>query len=288
MQNVSDESVQDLTAACHLEFDGVVQKLHQNGIKVVEKHNPDTEAPDAIFPNNWFSVHREADFGASTLILYPLRWPERQRERRPEFVETLQRMYTNVIDLTHYESEGIALESTGSLVFDKLGRKIYMSRSERSSEVVLQDLVEQINSTVPADQTKWEAIVFDAKDANGKTIYHTNVVMGLTPGHAVVCLDSIANEEQKAAVTNGLRNSGYQIIPLTFEAMGAFAGNILTVHNPETDTYYVVISETSKPYLNETHFDCQGPEKVELLYFSIPTIEKVGGGSIRCMLAELF
>jgi hypothetical protein len=199
-------------------------------------------------------------------------------------------MYDNLIDLTHYESESIALESTGSLIFDRRGRKVFMSRSERSSEVVLRALLDRVNADLPSGQVKWEMVVFDAKDAFGTTVYHTNVVMGLTPSHAVICMDCIPDDAEKAAVTRALRDSGYQIIPLTLEAMGAFAGNIMTVHNPATDTSFVCISEVSKPFLNESHFDGSSASdgKVELLYAKIPTIEKVGGGSIRCMLGELY
>lgn len=149
-------------------------------------------------------------------MLYPMRWPSRSIERRPEIVEELQKSYPNIIDLTHYETQGLALEGTGSLIFDRAGRQIFMSHSERSSEVVLDDLISQLNA-LRGGRAEWRKVCFNSVHENGAAVYHTNVILGLTPTTAAIATCTIPDPADSTRVTSALTTAGYQLLELTLE-----------------------------------------------------------------------
>lgn len=263
-------------AQCRGEFLGALATLKSYGIEVMHLSNPDPSAPDAIFPNNWFSTHGAAECNEPTLVLYPMKWPSRRVERRPEFISLLRERYSHVIDLTYFEAENLSLESTGSLVFDRKTGYVYMAISERADPRVLEALLTQLNQVA---KRPWKPVVFHAADERGRPIYHTNVMLGLTPGLAVVNLSAVIDADEKQALRTALE-TGRRIVDISHEDMGRMCGNILTLYSPPKRTEVIVMSETC--LRSSIQLDR------EVVYVSIPGIEQVGGGSARCLLGELF
>ena len=203
----------------------------------------------------------------------------RRAERKPEFLDTIKQNFNvkKTVDLTHYEGEGQFLEGTGSMVLDRQNKIVYACRSPRTSEVVLDDFCKQLGYT---------KVVFDALDKGGKQIYHTNVMMSVGEDFAILCKDSIATEDQRQAVISSLEAHGKKLISITFDQMDNFAGNMLEMKNSEginillmSDTAYGSLSEDQ---LNEIKTHCQ------IVHVGLNTVEVTGGGSARCMIAELY
>lgn len=266
------------TTKCMNEFKQFVAKLRELDIEVKQWHNPDPLAPDATFLNNWFSTHSTLDCKKRVMFLYPMKHPSRQRERRREFIQDLEKDYDKVIDLTYFEKPehgNLALESTGVLIFDRLNHKIFVNISERANEKVLNEYVKQLNEVSHKD---WSLVTFKGTDQSGFPIYHTNVVMGFTPKSAVINLSCIADKSERNRVVNEL--SGYNIVDISHKDMSNMCGNLLTLYSPKLKTEVVVLSEKCR----------QANLKLDRdqLFVEIPTIEEVGGGSARCMLGELF
>jgi len=263
---------------CRGEFLGFVAALRELGIEVLHLANPDPAAPDAVFPNNWFSTHSTEECAEPTLVLYPMRWPSRRVERRPEFICKLKETYTHVIDLTYLEQEqgNVALESTGALVFDKISHTVYMAISERASPLALAVLLEELNKVA---HKPWSSVVFHAQDAQGRPIYHTNVLLGLTPTTAVLNLSAIPSPTEREAVVASL-SCHHRIVEITHLQMSQMCGNLLTLYAPRLGREVIVLSESCRT--------AQLPLDREVIYVSISGIETVGGGSARCMLGELF
>jgi hypothetical protein len=264
---------------CRGEFLGFVATLQELGIEVWHMSNPDPAAPDAVFPNNWFSTHGIEECVEPTLVLYPMRWPSRRVERRPEFISKLKEKYTHVIDLTYLELQengNLALESTGALVFDKLSHTVYMAISERASPIALNILLEELNKVA---HQPWSSVVFHAQDAQGRQIYHTNVLLGLTPTTAVVNLSAIPSPTERESLVSSL-SAHHRIVDITHLQMGQMCGNLLTLYAPRLAREVIIMSESCRP--------AQLPLDREIIYISIDGIETVGGGSARCMLGELF
>lgn len=257
------------------EFEGFVVALRELGVEVRDMENPDPEAPDAVFPNNWFSTHGLNECTERTLVLYPMRHPSRQRERRPEFVEALRQQYDRVIDLSHYESQQRALEGTGSLIFDRKNWKVFMSLSERADPLILEDLLQQLNAV---SLRPWQSVVFNSLDPNGVPYYHTNVIMALTPQSAIINLSSVKDEAQRLMLQQALE--GYVVIDISYDQTNAMCGNLMTLYSPLKRKEFAVASRSAARY--DLQLD------VEVLYVDINTIETVGGGSARCMLAEIY
>lgn len=264
---------------CRGEFLGFVAALRELGIEVLHLSNPDLSAPDAVFPNNWFSTHSTEECIEPTLVLYPMKWPSRRVERRAEFIEKLKETYTHVIDLTYLELPehgNLALESTGALVFDRMSHIVYMAVSERASPQALAILLEELNKVA---HQPWSSVVFHAQDAQGRPIYHTNVLLGITPTTAVLNLSAIPSPTEREAVVASL-SSHHRIVEITHLQMSQMCGNLLTLYAPRQGREVVIMSESCRP--------AQLPLDREIIYMSISGIETVGGGSARCMLGELF
>lgn len=273
-QNIPQDNT-DIQSTALAEFDTAVATLRNAGIDVwVVEDTEDVIKPDAIFPNNWISTHEDG-----TIVLYPMLTPNRRAERRMDVVEYLKanNEVKRLIDLSHYESNNKFLEGTGSIVFDHEARIAYASLSPRTHLAVLQDLCQQIN---------YKPIVFHSTDEQGQDVYHTNVIMGVAKGFAVVCLDSIKDAAERKQLVQSIEDSGKEIIDISFAQVKAFGGNVLAVCNKEGKQFLAL---SSSAYFSFTETQKERIEQyATLLPINIPTIETIGGGSVRCMLAQNF
>jgi hypothetical protein len=256
------------------EFDGLVQTLRDNNVNVtVINDTAQPHTPDSIFPNNWVSFHADGD-----VFLYPMQAENRRLERREDIITTLEDNFAvkHVIDLSHFEHEGKFLEGTGSMVLDRENKIAYACLSPRTDENV---------SAVFCRQTSYNAISFHAIDQNGLAIYHTNVLMCVGTGFAVICLDSIPDIVEKEEVIKSLKATGKQVIDISFDQMNHFAGNMLEVKNTKGDTL-IVMSQRAYQSLISAQIAVLSTFG-NLVYADINAIETNGGGSARCMIAEV-
>jgi hypothetical protein len=256
------------------EFDDLVTLLRNNEVDVtVIEDTLVPETPDSIFPNNWISFHNNGD-----VLLYPMFSKNRRLERRDDILSTIKANFaiSQIIDLSAYENENIYLEGTGSLVLDRENKIAYACLSLRTSEKVLQDF---------SRRTGYKTIVFNAFDAAGFPIYHTNVMMCIGSDFAVICLDAISNDDEKEKVNQSLVITGKEIIVISLDQMNHFAGNMLELKNNNGKSLLVM---SEQAYLSLTPNQIKALEKHSKLISSpLYTIEKNGGGSARCMLAEI-
>lgn len=268
--------IDDANVKAQGEFDAFVDKLSDIGVEViVVEDTPSPIKPDAVFPNNWVSFHADG-----SIVLYPMYAPVRRLERREDIVAQLIRRfnYNELVQLQGYEMTTPTrfLEGTGSMIFDRENRIAYACISERTNEQLFLEFCTNHN---------WQPIFFDAFDRNGKAIYHTNVMMSVGVDFAVVCLESIKNTVQRNKLIEQLQQTQKEIIEISFAQMNAFAGNMLQVEGKEAN--YLVMSTTAYHSLNEEQID-RLQSHTHILTINIPTIETLGGGSVRCMMAEVF
>ncbi|RCU44837.1 amidinotransferase [Chryseobacterium lacus] len=261
------------------EFQNFVSKLREKGINVITvKDTLEPHTPDSIFPNNWVS------FGSDgKVFLYPMFAPNRRDERRPEILEEVQShgfQIKEIIDISHTESDGKFLEATGSIIFDHDYKLAYGSVSLRLDKELFMDFCQKIG---------YEPIVFHSFQNAGNErlpIYHTNVMMCVADRFVVICLDSIDDEIEREKVQETIKRSGKELIEISEEQMQNFAGNMLQVHNSEGKKF-LVMSETAYYSLTQDQID-RIQSYCEIIYSNLSTIETNGGGSARCMLAEVF
>lgn len=278
-QKTDGRTATEIRELSRREFDAMVASLRDQGVAVLVVE--DTEKPlktDAVFPNNWFSTHPDGK-----LILYPMFSPNRRLERRKDIIEQLMHlgfMVNEIIDLSFFEESRQYLEGTGSMVLDHQARVIYACYSERTHPIPLDYLAKIIDYTV---------VGFDSvQEINGQMspIYHTNVMMHIGTDLAVVCLDSIPKLAERQKVQESLTRSGKKVIPITPKQKFHFAGNMLEVSNGGGEKF-TVMSQTALDSLNVGQIQ-QIEKYTTIISPSIPTIEKLGGGSARCMMAEIF
>lgn len=265
----------DIPDLARKESDSYIELLEENGITVITvEDTQEPHTPDSVFPNNWFSTHDDG-----TLVLYPMFAKNRRLERKPSALEAIQENFDvkRTIDLTHYEEEGMFLEGTGSMVLDRVNKIAYACRSPRTSETVLEDFCNQLGYT---------PILFDAADANGTQIYHTNVLMNIGSEIAVVCMESITDPEERSKVRESLENTGKTIVEITFDQMGHYAGNMLEVHNKKGEPC-LIMSQTAFNSLSDEQIEFL-KSRMTLISPALDCIEENGGGSARCMIAEIF
>ncbi|OGX88346.1 citrulline utilization hydrolase CtlX [Hymenobacter glacialis] len=265
-----------LTAQVLAEFDAAVATLRGRGVRVqVFDDAPEPAKPDAVFPNNWFSTHADGQ-----LLLYPMCAPNRRSERQPELIAALAREFDvrEVVDLSGTEQENRFLEGTGSIIFDHVHRVAYAGLSPRTDAALFEQVAEQLG---------YRPVAFRATDAQGQEIYHTNVMMCVGPGVAVVCLSSIADATEQAAVVASLTATGHEIVDISQEQVGRFAGNMLALEPAAGGQPLLVMSQQAHDALTPTQRQTL-ERHAALVPLAIPTIETVGGGSARCMLAEVF
>ncbi len=269
-----DAANNDANEQAQLEFDGMVNILRTNGVEVtVIDDTAEPHTPDSIFPNNWVSFH--ADGG---IFLYPMQAENRRLERREDIIAQLEDEFAvkHIIDLSRFENESKFLEGTGSMVLDRENKIAYACISPRTDKEVLGLFCEQAG---------YQPVVFDAVDEHGKAIYHTNVLMCLGSKFAVICMDSIPNPHEKTVVKESLLSTQKEIVEISFEQMNRFAGNMLEVKNKAGQSL-VVMSQNAYQALTASQKGAL--ERFgKLVYADINTIESIGGGSARCMMAEV-
>ncbi len=276
-QQPTDGSPESLQAAALAEFDDLANRLQTAGVRLILIDDTDEPAkPDAVFPNNWITTHTSGD-----IYLFPLEAPCRRAERRMDFIEALSARHGfavgRVIDLSPFEREGKFLEGTGSMVLDRVHRVVYAARSTRTHPDLLRAF---------ALEARYDACTFDTLDGGGRPIYHTNVMMAIGSRFAVICAAAIVDARQREAVVQRLTRTGRRIIDITMKQIGAFAGNLLEVQG-ENGEPVIVLSKAAYDVLTveqRTMLQQCG----RLVPVPIDTIERVGGGSVRCMLAEIF
>lgn len=257
------------------EFDGLVHTLREAGITVVVVEDTvEPHKPDAVFPNNWVSFHQDG-----TIVTYPMLATQRRQECRADVLLTLRERYgfTRRIALEEQETKGRFLEGTGSLVLDRVHRIAYACHSNRTHPEVLSAFAQKMNFRI---------VLFNAVDMEGQAIYHTNVMMALGTTFVVICLDTIRSTDERSALEAELAQTNKAVIPISLEQMVAFAGNMLQVVNDRGDTY-LIMSEQAYRSLQPDQID-QIEQHTGILFSPLKTIETYGGGSARCMLAEIF
>lgn len=257
------------------ESDAFIKLLCDNGINVIAvEDTKEPHTPDSVFPNNWFSTHDDG-----TLVLYPMFAENRRLERKPAALEAIKANFNEkkVVDLTHYEEEGLFLEGTGSMILDRVNKIAYACESPRTNRTVLEDFCRQLG---------YSMVLFHAADADGTEIYHTNVMMHVGTEVAVVCLEAIRDETQKSEVLASLEKTGKTVVDITLNQMNHFAGNMLELHNGDGKPF-LIMSLTAYNSLSEEQKDFL-ESKMTLLTPDLECIEQNGGGSARCMLAEIF
>jgi hypothetical protein len=257
------------------EFDNFVTLLRRHDIDVTVVHDtPTPHTPDSIFPNNWVSFHDDG-----RVVLYPMYAANRRLERKPHVLDALRKHFelAQSIDLSYYEQHGKFLEGTGSMVLDRPNRMAYACLSPRTDVEVLTEFCIALD---------YNACTFNATDANGYPIYHTNVMMCIADTYIVICLDSIADNVQRYQTQAQLESTGREIITITLDQMNHFAGNMLQVSNTGGE-YFLIMS--TQAYKSLTPGQISKIEKHNpIIHSPLDTIERNGGGSARCMIAEVF
>jgi len=261
------------------EFDDMVLNLRQNGISVHVFQDDENEyTPDSIFPNNWISFHKNGDVG-----LYPMYAENRRLERRPEILEFLENKgftISNIIDYSGAEHENKFLEGTGSMILDRENRLAYCSISNRSNEDLFIEFCEDF---------EFIPVIFNSFQTVGKKrlpIYHTNVMMCIATDYAIVCLDSIDDKKQRKNVSNFINDSDKKLIEISENQVESFAGNMLELTNDNGNSV-LVMSKSALDSLNENQKNTIRKYS-RIVSCDLNTIEVCGGGSARCMMAEIF
>src|SRR6185312_5332060 len=271
----------DCAARARSEFDGVVRALQSEGISVCTVADTDEPPkPDAVFPNNWVSFHQDG-----TVVLYPMQAETRRRERRREVVDAvvseLGFKVSRVLDLTQHEAKGRFLEGTGSLILDHVERVVYASVSPRTHPAVLREW---------AGEMGYEPRLFSACDRAGVPLYHTNVLMCVGARVALIGTEAVAMAD-RGPLLERLRASGREVVEIGHEEIERFAGNMLELATWDEalgDARVLVMSEAARQGLRPDNFRRLSACTDAVLAVPVPTIEKLGGGSVRCMIAEVF
>ena len=269
----------EINAKAQQEFDAFVSKLSAHGVDVIViDDNKESDTPDSIFPNNWVSFH-----SSGTVVIYPMFAENRRKERREDIFNVLEKngfLIDNIMDYTAAEKEGIFLEGTGSILKDRVHQKAYCALSERAHEDLFIEFCEDFDCF---------PVIFTANQTvNGerKPIYHTNVMMAMAETFAVICLETIDNKKERKAVVKHLQEDGKEIVAITEAQMHAFAGNMLQVIGADERRFMVMSSQAynslKEDQINTIEKHC------DILHSTLDTIETCGGGSARCMMAEVF
>ncbi len=258
------------------EFDALVDALRAAKIEVVVVDDTtEPHTPDSIFPNNWVSFHADG-----RVVLYPMEAANRRAERRPDIIERLVDEFgfqvTEVLDLSEHENSGHYLEGTGSMVLDRVNRVAYACLSSRTQLDPLGDFAQRMG---------YDVVAFDAVDRDGAPIYHTNVLMNVGEALAVICDEAIVRDEQRDAVMTRLRESGHEVVSISYDQLDAFAGNMLELRSKEGDRVLAMSSQAWNSLNAEQRQVLQANGNI--VSSSINNIESSAGGSVRCMLAEI-
>ncbi len=269
-----DIGEEELNSKARFEFDRMVETLRSLSIEVIVIEDIQSEKlPDAVFPNNWFSTHAEG-----FLITYPMYTENRRKERRQDVITLLMDTYhfRKRYQLEHYENSALYLEGTGSLILDRDHKIAYACLSPRTDKQLL---------AIFSEVTGYEVFYFSAFNEHHQAIYHTNVMMALGLDFCVLCLDSIPDDERPAIIEK-LHRTGKVIVEISLAQMNAFAGNMLQLRSKTGDSY-LIMSETACRSLSDTQINVL-KNHTNIISIPIPIIETTGGGSVRCMMAEIF
>ena len=276
---LGDTLPETVNAKAQQEFDAYVVKLRAVGVNVVViQDTKEFDTPDSIFPNNWISFHENGNVG-----LYPMFAKNRRLERREDILDALESngfVIKDIIDYTSAEDEGVFLEGTGSLLLDRKNGKAYCALSPRADEGLFIEFCEDFEYT---------PVVFTANQTvNGKrkAIYHTNVMMCLAETFAVICLDCIDDKKERKNVLKNLKEDGKEVINITENQVNNFAGNMLQVKGND-DKLYLIMSQAAYNSLSQSQIK-NFEKHCDIVSSSLDTIEACGGGSARCMMAEVF
>ena len=280
-QNASDfdSNSNQINLSAQAEFDNFVLKLRSFGVDVIVFQDDDKfDTPDSVFPNNWISFHSNGD-----IALYPMFAENRRNERREDVVKYIEKnryLINNVIDYSSAEESKIFLEGTGSIVLDRLNRKAYCAVSERSNEELLIEFCEDFEYT---------PVVFNAFQSVKEVrelIYHTNVMMCVADNFVIICLDCIDDKKERNNVIAHLKDDGKEIIKISENQMNSFAGNMLQILDGNNNSL-LIMSESAYNVLTRAQKDIIN-KYAKIVFSSLNTIETYGGGSARCMMAEVF
>jgi len=274
-QEIKAEEVKAVKAKAIEEFDAFVEKLKAIGINVlVYDDTPEPITTDAVFPNNWISTHVDG-----TIALYPMCHESRRAEKRQDIVADLQSKYKyeRVEDFSYFEIANQFLEGTGSVVLDRENKLMYACLSPRTDKEVLETVAAKLN---------YKAIPFHSVDKQGKAIYHTNVMMSIGDFFVVICLESIKDEIEKKMLSNHFADTGKEIIDISYNQMEQMTGNMIQLKNTDGEKIEVM-SEQAFQSLTDTQMTKLLMHN-KIVYSNLGNIEKYGGGSARCMIAEIF
>lgn len=271
----SDRSTKDVKVAAIREFDELVRRLRETGIEIfVWQDAPQPLKTDAVFPNNWITFHADG-----TIITYPMLSENRRAERDEKLIEYLMNSF-NIVRRLRFEdgeSENRFLEGTGSMILDRANRLAYACHSPRTDPVLIEKFCKQM---------VYQSVLFKAADRQGIEIYHTNVMMALGETFVVICMESVSDPGDQSLLIESFRRTGKEIIEISFAQMEAFAGNMLQVRNDGGERI-LVMSEQAYRSLRKVQIK-RLEKHTRLLYSPLYTIETYGGGSARCMMAEIF
>ena len=277
--NDFDSNSNQINLTAQTEFDNFVLKLRSFGVDVIVFQDDDKfDTPDSVFPNNWISFHSNGD-----IALYPMFAENRRNERREDVVKYIEKnryLINNVIDYSSAEESNIFLEGTGSIVLDRLNRKAYCAVSERSNEELLIEFCEDFEYT---------PVVFNAFQSVNEArelIYHTNVMMCVADNFVIICLDCIDDKKQRNNVIAHLKEDGKEIIKISENQVNSFAGNMLQILDRNNNSL-LIMSESAYNVLTRAQKDIIN-KYAKIVFSSLNTIETYGGGSARCMMAEVF
>ncbi|PWJ42628.1 citrulline utilization hydrolase CtlX [Sediminitomix flava] len=265
----------EITSKAVAEFDEFVSRLRAKGIQItVIEDTPEPLTPDAVFPNNWFTTHPEGK-----VVLYPMKAENRRLERRTDILDQLAESLKldEVQDFSKYEAENRFMEGTGSMIFDHDNKICYAAKSERTDKGVLEEITASLG---------YETVFFSSFDQNGGSIYHTNVMLSVGSKFAVLCDQSVTDAEELATLKASFEKTGRTLICVNFEQMNSFCCNILEVRN-EKDELFVAMSDTAFNAFTEEQKAVIN-QSAEIIHAPLATIESIGGGGARCMMAEIF
>ncbi len=274
-QSDNTQNNKEVTIQAQHEFDVLQQRLSEKGVKVIVIQDTiDTDTPDALFPNNWITFHENGD-----VAIYPMFAPNRRLERREAILDIVEENgfeIQNVIDYSEAENEGFFLEGTGSMVLDRINKIAYLSVSPRSDEDLFIEFCE--------DQ-EYSPVIFSSNFQN-QSIYHTNVMMSIATDFAIVCSEVITDKKERQSVLKHLKESGKEIISITASQMQSFAANVLELKDKNSKPFLAMSTTAYNSFTEAQRNKIQS--YLPILHSDVSTIEKNGGGSVRCMIAEVF
>eukprot|EP01125_Pyxidicula_operculata_P002080 TRINITY_DN12030_c0_g1_i1.p1 TRINITY_DN12030_c0_g1~~TRINITY_DN12030_c0_g1_i1.p1 ORF type:complete len:612 (+),score=114.36 TRINITY_DN12030_c0_g1_i1:40-1875(+) len=276
----SDESTDEIERKALLEFSELHMKFANVGVNILI-HCPERffNTPDATFPNNWFSTHPAGEVAEPTVALYPMKTPTRRAERRQYLISEFQTVYSRELNFTHWEAADIPqfYESTGVIIMDRIRKIAYCNISERCSEVIAKEWGRRLG---------YEMVLFKSVDIKGLGVYHTNVMMSVGSTLSVVCLDSVKDPKEKENLKSKLEKH-HEVLVISLDQMNNFCGNVLEIQGSDGKRY-MAMSTTAYNNFTQEQRDLMLKHVDGIIHSHIPTIETIGGGSVRCMLGELF